>query len=511
MSSPHEKLASSLEQLEKLQLKGRRIFCSNEFSRAHRERLLKNDFLREVIKGWLMSWNPDTSRGDSSPWYDSFWEFCSNYCRERFGSNWSLSPEQSLQLHAEKNVIPGQVVIYSSKGSNNTIKLPFNTSLFDLKIQSIPKSDDIVEREGLRMYSVEAAVLKVSESFFLTHPLEARIVLSGIQDASNLLTRLLDGGHSAIAGRLVGAFRSLGHANVANDIRDAMKAADYDVRETDPFKQGPQLPIRIERNAPISNRLRIIWEQCREVVVDVFPEAPGLPRSSKQYMNAVDDLYIKDAYHSLSIEGYQVTPTLINKVRSGNWNPENSDEDRQNHNALSARGYWQTYQQVRRVVDQILQGENAAELVQKELRNWYRELFQPMVIAGLVPASTLAGFRSSSVFIKGSRHVPPRNEIVVDAMTTLFELLQNESKASVRSVVGHWLIGYIHPFMDGNGRIARFFMNAMLASGGYPWTVIPVDKRETYMQALECASVDQDIKSFAQFIANCVENPVLKQ
>ena len=43
-------------------------------------------------------------------------------------------------------------------------------------------------------------------------------------------------------------------------------------------------------------------------------------------------------------------------------------------------------------------------------------------------------------------------------------------------------------------------MNAMLASGGYPWTVIPFEKWEEYMAALESASVQQDIEPFAQFI-----------
>jgi Fic family protein len=59
--------------------------------------------------------------------------------------------------------------------------------------------------------------------------------------------------------------------------------------------------------------------------------------------------------------------------------------------------------------------------------------------------------------------------------------------------------------MDGNGRIGRFLMNAMLASGGYPWTVIPVEERERYMKVLELASVDQDIKPFAEFIGWLVE------
>lgn len=59
--------------------------------------------------------------------------------------------------------------------------------------------------------------------------------------------------------------------------------------------------------------------------------------------------------------------------------------------------------------------------------------------------------------------------------------------------------------MDGNGRIGRFLMNAMLSSGGYPWTVIPVEERDAYMDALEQASVDQNIEPFARFIAYLVE------
>ncbi|CAN5146891.1 hypothetical protein BH11BAC5_BH11BAC5_10770 [soil metagenome] len=58
--------------------------------------------------------------------------------------------------------------------------------------------------------------------------------------------------------------------------------------------------------------------------------------------------------------------------------------------------------------------------------------------------------------------------------------------------------------MDGNGRMARFLMNAMLSSGGYPWTVIPVEERKTYMEALELASVNSNITAFAKFIAHLV-------
>ena len=47
-------------------------------------------------------------------------------------------------------------------------------------------------------------------------------------------------------------------------------------------------------------------------------------------------------------------------------------------------------------------------------------------------------------------------------------------------------------------------MNVMLASGGYPWTVIPVEERKTYMEALEKARVEKDIEPFAKFIAYLV-------
>jgi hypothetical protein len=113
MPKPNEKLAESLTALRALQTKGRRVFRSKELTRTHRERLLRNGFLREVVKGWLMSSSPNARAGDSTPWYACFWEFCARYFKERFGEAWHLSPEQSLLLHAENTVIPTQIVVYS--------------------------------------------------------------------------------------------------------------------------------------------------------------------------------------------------------------------------------------------------------------------------------------------------------------------------------------------------------------------------------------------------------------
>jgi len=90
-------------------------------------------------------------------------------------------------------------------------------------------------------------------------------------------------------------------------------------------------------------------------------------------------------------------------------------------------------------------------------------------------------------------------------MPALFDLLKEETEASVRIVLGHFIFVYIHPYFDGNGRIARFLMNAMMASGGYLWTIIPVEKRDAYMASLEKASVSMDISDFAKFIASLIK------
>lgn len=75
----------------------------------------------------------------------------------------------------------------------------------------------------------------------------------------------------------------------------------------------------------------------------------------------------------------------------------------------------------------------------------------------------------------------------------------------MRVVLGHFVFVYIHPYFDGNGRMGRFLMNLMMASGGYPWTVIPLERRTQYMAALEAASVSQDIKPFARFLSPLVK------
>ena len=505
MAAPNEKLAESLDVLKALQEGGRRVFRSDEFSRVHRERLVENGFVQDVMKGWLISFSPRARAGDSTPWYASFWEFCARYFDDRFGGEWHLSAEQSLWLHGESTVIPEQVVVNSPKGTNNTINLLFGTSLYDLKVPEMPAAADLVLRDGLRLFSPAAAIVSVAESFFPRNPVETQVVLASLADASDLLRLLLNGGHSAKAGYLAGAFRQTGRPELGDEIVRAMKSAGYDVRERNPFEAGQTFGALRRAAAPIAGRVQMMWESMRGAVMETFPKAPGLPKDRAAYLQRVDEIYKSDAYHSLSIEGYSVTPKIIDRVRQGNWNPDNDEADRKNRDALAARGYWQAFQAVKEAVGKVIGGENAGALVRTAHNDWYRELFQPCVTAGLLRPGDLAGYRNSAVYLRTSRYVPPRWEAVRDAMPVFFDLLEKETEPGVRAVLGHWLFGYIHPYPDGNGRMARFLMNVMLASGGYPWTVIRVEDRDAYLAALDRASIDMDIKSFAGFVAQRVK------
>lgn len=310
---------------------------------------------------------------------------------------------------------------------------------------------------------------------------------------------------SDIAGRLCGAFQNIGRDKIAESIKKTMMAAGYEIRKSDPFTTETPIAFTSDEKLPYVNRLKVMWYEMRSLVIKSFPNPERQAIKIDDYLKRVEETYSMDAYHSLSIEGYQVSLELIEKVRAGLWNPDAIENDRNHRNALAARGYWQAFQSVEKSVINVLNGENPGNTVEKNHQDWYREMFQPSVVAGLLKPTDLAGYRNSPVFIRQSMHVPPRAQTVVDLMEAFFQLLSAEEEPSVRVVLGHFFFVYIHPYPDGNGRMSRFLMNVMLASGGYPWTIIPVERRNEYMEALEQASAHQNIIPFCKFIASCLK------
>ena len=204
-----------------------------------------------------------------------------------------------------------------------------------------------------------------------------------------------------------------------------------------------------------------------------------------------------------------VTPELIRRVAEEQWDPAGNPQDQRQIDAMAARGYLDAFQLVKEDAGQAFAKRAstpgfAAQLFNERHQAWFQKLFGPSVDAGILERRDLVGYRRHMVFLRGSLHAPPHFDYVRDGMEALRECLAEETDAFVSAVLGHWLFGFIHPYMDVNGRMARFTTNLMLASGGYPWTVIHVEDRTAYMAALEKASVDDDLVTFSNFVAGSV-------
>ena len=503
MATPSEKLAASLEILKALQDKGKIAIKRSELTRTHKDRLLKNGFISEVYSGWFIISSPENKEGDSTSWYSSYWKFCAQYLNYKYKNQWCMSAEQSLMIHAGNWTVPKQLIIKSPKANNFKTDLPFDTSLFHMK-SKLPLKSEVEVLDGLNVLSLSSALVNASSNTYLQNATDMRTALSLVKTSADILSILLSGGQSIIAGRLAGAFRNIKKDKIADDIIKTMQGVGYDVRELDPFNDHLNISFFSKDASPYANRIKIMWSDFRKVVLEKFPAAPGVPKNIDKYISSVKEIYVTDAYHSLSIERYQVTPELIDRVRNGSWNAKDNDGDSKQRDAMAAKGYWDAFQMVEKSIRKVLTGENAGEVLDNDHGDWYRALFGPSVVSGLLKPADLAGYRNHRVYITNSMHVPLNSEAVRDAMPVLMELLAEESEASVRAVLGHFIFVFIHPYMDGNGRMGRFIMNLMLASGGYPWTVIPVQQRSKYMKSLEEASVNLNILPFVEFLSHLV-------
>jgi len=496
MATITELLATSLEALKQVQKeKDFMILKSSDLSRNNLKRLVDNHFLRPILKGWYVVTDPGTLPGDSTPWYASYWNFISRYSNDHYGKEWCLSAEQSLSIHSGSTTIPKQVIIRSTQASNNTLELLPPCSIFNLKAE-LPTQIVLDDRFQVRLYSLPEALIACSPVMYQNDSICMRTALAMIRDSSEVLQILVDKGLSTKAGRLVGAFRNNGREDIANDIMQTMKRMGYDVREENPFDAIEPLQ---HSQSPYVTRIKLMWKEMRVVVIQNF-NRPKSPLNSEDFLARMEAQYKLDAYHSLSIEGYRVTDYLIEKVKSGLWKPDSTDTDQRN--ALAARGYWQAFQKVKASVSDIFNSNEAGTIIERDLPLWYQEMFMPCVSVGIIKPSDIVGYRRHQVYIRQSMHTPLPPEALSDAMSTLFELLKSEPEASVRAILGHFMFTFIHPYMDGNGRLGRFLLNTMLASGGYDWIIIPVEQRAPYMDALEKASVEGNIEPFVKFVGS---------
>ena len=475
------------------------ILKGTDLDRGIRERLQNAGCLSDIIRGWYLLTKPGFA-GTSTAWFGGFWGFLKLYLTERFNEEYCLSAESSLELLTADGKISKQLTIITIAASNQTVELPHSTSIL---IYSDPKGfpNQIIKHNGINTMPIPIALSRSVSTFYKNSSLTAEIALKLIPSASDISRILVEEKALASAGRIAGAYKHLGDEQKSKQIIDDMSAAGFQTDIENPFKS--ELPfLKAGRiHSPYAGRIQAMWASMRKPIIELFPDEPGVAKDAQKTLKVIKDLYKQDAYHSLSIEGYQVTDELIDKIAKGEWDPNSDETDRNLTDALAAKGYSHTFDKVLgSIVKVILKNRNPGTVFEEDLQIWFRELFTPVAQAGLLRQSDLTGYRNTPVYIEGSRHVPPGSHAVQDSMEALFKLLKDEEHNSVRAVLGHFIFVYIHPYSDGNGRIGRFLLNLMLIAGGYSWTVIRTNSRSEYMKALESASIDSNIVPFTKLV-----------
>ncbi len=492
----HTRLAKALD----LAMKASRelVVRGKDLPPAIRTFLIRQGCLLEIMRGWYFLIPPDAPKGETALWHANFWSFLSLYLEDR--GPYCLSPEISLDLLSGETATPVQVTAILESGGNNVTKLRFadtgiTASLLTYKAR-LPSTPVLVR--GLRLMPPGHALARVTPTYFRTNRAQAEVLLRTTPPAE-LASGILEVDTEAGAERILGGLEAIGLTAAADQVRGLISLTGWR-RAVNPFPDAsPLIPVTVPIVSPHADRIRLLWQQMRGPVLEHFP-ATGKIHAPSAWFERAKELYAYDAYHSLSIEGFQVTPELIARIAAGG-EPDKKSE-REENNRLAAKGYSLAHASVMESILQIFDGNPAAEVVSRDLAYWYSELHRPFVQVGRMTAADLSGYRERPVFLRGSRHVPPHHgRAVVDSMNAFYAALRGEPSAAVRAVLGHFVFVFIHPFPDGNGRIARFLMNAMLASGDYPWTILRVGRRNQYMEALEEASVNRDIAPFTKFVA----------
>ena len=165
------------------------------------------------------------------------------------------------------------------------------------------------------------------------------------------------------------------------------------------------------------------------------------------------------------------------------------------------------YNKALKFIKEIVKEKEKYPLNEDLIKEVHRILFKPMENLEKEYDYGIGFYRKNQRFIKGSRHVLPRPEKVQDLMEEFVKIINNIDIHPIKqAALFHFGFTHIHPFTDGNGRTARLLMNLMLLRDKYPITIIPLEKRGIYINALEKASVQHNGKDFLSFILECMND-----
>ena len=311
-------------------------------------------------------------------------------------------------------------------------------------------------------------------------------------------------------GTIVGSWKSLkrwlGVGRSANDPLPGESMPSFEPTENTEQKND-QEPIQQTLNqVDNSNKLNIIDEidQIKAQLDALRPLPPDIVGRIEQ------KLRIESNYHSNAIEGNNLTlgetKNLILHGLTADGKPMRDHLDVEGHDEA-----------VKAFEDAVKRNESLNEVF---IRNLHKVLLkEPYEIDAITPDGqptkrliTIGNYKTHPNNVRtstGEIYYFTAPDQVKPAMSDLIDWYRKTENAGEHSVViaatFHYRFVRIHPFDDGNGRMARLLMNMILIKHGYTVAIIPIQERNRYINTLEQADKSEDLAEFIAYVAGCCE------
>lgn len=145
---------------------------------------------------------------------------------------------------------------------------------------------------------------------------------------------------------------------------------------------------------------------------------------------------------------------------------------------------------------------------EKEINHTILQQIHETVTEGLIEDA--GKYRTKNVRITGAVKTPPNFTKVPGLVSGLLENLKKTEAHSIQKTAYlHHRLVEIHPFTDGNGRVARLLINLFLIRNGYPPIVLRKEDRAKYYRCLKSADAG-NLRPFANFIARAVDESLME-
>ena len=109
-------------------------------------------------------------------------------------------------------------------------------------------------------------------------------------------------------------------------------------------------------------------------------------------------------------------------------------------------------------------------------------------------------------------HVAPSEKMVPSLMMDLFDWLKKDKDTPllIKSCIFHYEFVFIHPFGDGNGRIARLWQNVLLMKWNDIFEYIPIEShiykyQDNYYQSIDKSNKNGNSNTFIEFMLKMID------